>query len=83
MILKCIDHYCMNSINLKLQVPNLVTYLQVENKGIQDNVVHQNNYSQFQTSQMIELDPILLLFISYLLVANTFSMSIFFKKIYE
>jgi hypothetical protein len=36
MILKCIDHYCMNSINLKLQVPNLVTYLQVENKGIQD-----------------------------------------------
>jgi hypothetical protein len=49
MILKCIDHYCMNSINLKLQVPNLVTYLQVENKGIQDNVVHQNNYFQLQT----------------------------------
>lgn len=65
MILKCIDHYCMNSTYLKLQVPNLVTYLQVENKGIQDNVVHQNNYFQFQTSQMIELDSILLLFISF------------------
>jgi hypothetical protein len=73
----------MNSIYLKLQVPNLVTYLQVENKGIQDNVVHQNNYFQLQTSQMIELDPILLLFISFLLVANTFSMNIFFKKIHE
>jgi hypothetical protein len=73
----------MNSINLKLQVPNLVTYLQVENKGIQDNVVHQSNSFQFQTSQMIELDPILLLLISFLLVANTFSMSIFFKKIHE
>jgi len=55
----------MNSTYLKLQVPNLVTYLQVENKGIQDNVVHQNNYFQFQTSQMIELDSILLLFISF------------------
>jgi hypothetical protein len=73
----------MNSINLKLQVPNLVTYLQVENKGIQDNVVHQSNSFQFQTSQMIELDPILLLLISFLLVANTFSMSIFLKKIHE